>query len=597
MLDKQKLDKGVEKDQKNRRARFFLKIILYPAFYCLFFLGILSDLPGLRSQTIGPVRPPEPEPTQPKPLPPTQPPLESPNPSAPPTPEESLDVPGNITVKRFEFVGNTAFSVEELNAEVAEFLGKPVSFSQLLQAAERISDLYVREGYITSGAYIPSQEIKAGTVRIQVVEGSLEAIEVNASEGRLDPDYVRSRLAIATGKPLNVNRLQEALQLLQLDPLIENLKADLSAGTKPGTNLLSVSVVGADTFNVRLNLNNNRNPSVGSFERSVEISEANLFGIGDGISLTYGNTDGSDRIETSYSLPVNANNGTLSFRFQYTGNEIIEPPFDDLDIEVDTRDFELSFRQPVFREATPEVTREFALSLTAARRESDSSVRGVDFPVFVGANEEGETRISSISFGQEWLQRSRIDVLAARSQFNLGIGAFDATVNEDEPDSQFSLWRGQLSYLRRLDRVTNDPQLSPTLLLRSELQLTGNSLLSREQYSLGGQATVRGYRQDAALGDSGLFAGAEVRLPILSVPEVDGILQITPFIDFGTVWNVEGDNPDPQTLLGTGIGLLWQMGDNFNARLNWGIPLIDSNSRKRTWQENGVYFELEYNPF
>jgi hemolysin activation/secretion protein len=565
-------------------------------FSWLFLLFLLCDPLWVRAQSIASANPPPPEGANPSPLPPLENLLQS-SFTAPPTPERVLDVPGTITVKEFEFVGNTAFSQEELNRAVAEFIGKPIAFAQLLQAANKITELYVQNGYITSGAYIPSQEIQSGSVKIQVVEGSLEAIEVKIVKGRLNPDYVSDRLAIATEKPLNINRLQEALQLLQFDPLIDSLKAELSAGTQPGTNLLEISVVGAKTFNVGLNLNNNRNPSIGSFERGIEISEANLFGWGDGVSLAYNNTDGSNRIETSYTLPLNAYNGTLNFRFQYTDNDIVEPPFDDLDIEADTRDFELTYRQPVLRQATPEVTRELALSLTAARRESDSSILGVDFPLFPGANEAGETRISELNFTQEWLQRSSQDVLAARSQFSLGIGAFDATVNDSEPDSRFFLWRGQFLYLRRLNTATDNPVFNPTLLLRTDLQLAGDSLLSREQFSLGGQATVRGYRQDALLGDSGLFASAEVRLPVAHVPEVEGTLQIAPFIDFGKVWNANGNNPEPQNLMGIGVGLLWQMGDKFTARLDWGIPLVDIDSRKRTWQENGVYFQVQYNPF
>lgn len=583
------------RDERYNRPNISVRGLFFLSSYLSLF-SLFSNTPAARSQTIPPINPPAPEQPLPSPLPPTEKPLQQ-APEAPPTPEEVLDIPGTITVERFEFVGNSAFSQEELNEALAEYIGKPVVFAQLLQAANKITELYIQKGYITSGAYIPAQEIQTGVVKIQIVEGSLEAIEVNIAEGRLNPDYARSRLEIATEKPLNVNRLQEALQLLQLDPLIDSLKAELSAGTKPGTNLLQVSVVGADTFNVGLDINNNRNPSVGSFERGLEISEANLFGLGDRISAAYYNTDGSDRVEASYSIPINSYNGTIDFRFQYTNNEIIEPPLDDFEIEVESRDFELTYRQPVLRRATSEVTQELALSVTATRRESDSSILGVDFPVFEGANEEGETRITELNFAQEWLQRSRQDVLAARSQFSLGIGAFDATVNDEEPDSRFFLWRGQFLYLRRLDMETDDPESSPTLLLRSDIQLSSVSLLSREQFSLGGQSTVRGYRQDSLLADNGFLASAELRVPILRVPDVQGTLQVAPFIDFGKVWNSDRDNPNPSNLVGIGLGLLWQMGDNFTARLDWGIPLVDIDSRKRTWQENGVYFQIEYNLF
>jgi hemolysin activation/secretion protein len=139
--------------------------------------------------------------------------------------------------------------------------------------------------------------------------------------------------------------------------------------------------------------------------------------------------------------------------------------------------------------------------------------------------------------------------------------------------------------------------MSPTLLFRSDIQLATVPLLSREQFSLGGSTTVRGYRQDALLADNGFLASAEVRLPIFQVPAVEGVFQIAPFIDFGRVWNDRGNNPHPQNLLGIGVGLIWQMGDDFTARLDWGIPLIDVDSRERTWQENGVYFQVQYNLF
>lgn len=586
---------------------WFLRILASECWFLLLFLlgtdcarsqSVAPANPPVpeQSQPINPITPPVPERPQPQPIPPTQKPVEIP-PTAPPTPEEVLDVPGTITVRQFEFVGNTAFSQAELSQIVSEFVGKPVTFAQLIQAANKVTELYVQRGYITSGAYIPRQEIEAGIVKIQVLEGSLEEIEVNIAKGRLNPDYVRSRIAIATEKPLNVNRLQEALQLLQGDPLIDSLSAELSAGTRPGTNTLTVTVTGADTFNVTLKLDNNRNPSIGSFQRGIEISEANLFGIGDGIRFAYYNTDGSDRFEGGYTIPVNPYNGTVSFNFAIADNKIVEPPFDRLDIEVDSLDFDLTYRQPVFRKATAEASQELALSFTAARRESESKLLGVRYPVFVGADEEGKTRVSALRFAQEWTQRSRQDVFSARSQFSVGLDLFDATVNDREPDSRFFAWRGQLLYLRLLGEATGDPAVGPTLLLRSDIQLAASSLLPFEQFGYGGQATVRGYRQDVLLTDNGIGASAEARLPIARFPGVRGVLQLAPFIDFGAGWNADGNNPSTNTLVGTGLGLLLEMGDNFRARLDWGIPLVDIDSGDRTWQENGVYFQLEYNLF
>ena len=135
-------------------------------------------------------------------------------------------------------------------------------------------------------------------------------------------------------------------------------------------------------------------------------------------------------------------------------------------------------------------------------------------------------------------------------------------------------------------------------MLRSELQLAANELLPLEQFSLGGFNTVRGYRQDFLLTDNAMFVSAEARFPILRVSEGAGVLQIVPFIDFGFGWN-HGDlpNPEPNVLAGVGAGLQWQMGERMNARFDWGIPLTDMNIEERTWQENGLYFSINYQLF
>jgi hemolysin activation/secretion protein len=80
---------------------------------------------------------------------------------------------------------------------LARFTKKPISFAELFQARSAVTKLYTDQGYITSGAYIPPQRFQSGVVKIQVVEGGLEDIQVTGTQ-RLNPNYMRSRIAIAT---------------------------------------------------------------------------------------------------------------------------------------------------------------------------------------------------------------------------------------------------------------------------------------------------------------------------------------------------------------------------------------------------------------
>ncbi len=540
-----------------------------------------------------PVPLPLPPPEVPQPLPP---PAELFPPSVPtPTLEEPLpgNFPQNIVVERFEVVGSTVFSPEELALATAEFTKRPISLTEVYQARSKITDLYVQNGYITSGAYIPPQTIQSGVIKIQVVEGKLEDIQITGTR-RLNPNYVRSRLAIATSAPLNRQRLLEALQLLQLNPLIQNVSAELSAGSRSGVSLLEVKISEAKTFNSQIVLDNGRSPSVGSFRRGLRLNEANLLGFGDSLSLGYTNTDGSNSFDGSYTLPLNPRNGTLTFNYGTTSSNVIEPAFTVLDIESASRYYELTFRQPIVQ--TP--TQEFALGLTASRRESEASffpgrVERIAFPS-LGADEQGRTRVSALRFFQEWTSRNSREVIALRSQLNLGLDVLNATVNQIDPDSRFFSWQGQAQWARLLAPET-------LILLRLNTQLASTTLLPIEQIGLGGQDSVRGYRQDYLLTDNATFVSAEVQVPILRLPQINSTLQVVPFVDFGVGWNSSGreipENPDPNTLAAVGLGLRWSQGDRFTVRLDWGIPLVSVDSNDRTLQENGLYFSLFYNPF
>lgn len=558
----------------------------------------VNDAPPPRIISPQDVQPPTPAPL---PLPEQQQPLPSPEDLLQPqrpttTPPEAL--PGRasetITVERFEVIGSTVFSPEQLTKVLAPFTKKPISFAQLYQADSAVTKLYLDQGYITSGAIIPPQRLQGKgsvVVKIQVIEGRLEDIQVTGTR-RLNPNYVRSRIGIATQQPLNRNRLLESLQLLQLNPLIQNLSVELSAGSRPGANVLEVRVTEEKSDSIQVVLDNGRVPSVGSFRRRLQANELNFLGQGDSLSVAYTNTDGSNALDASYVFPLNPRNGTLSFNYGTTSSDVIERPFNILDIESASRYYELSLRQPIVQ--TP--SKEFALGLTASRRETKASFEPpgderVGFPS-PGADERGSTRISALNLFQDWTQRNSREVIAARSTFSLGIGAFSATINDDPPDSRFFAWRGQAQWVRLLAPDT-------LLLIRGDVQLSDRALVPIEQFSLGGLESVRGYRQDLLLTDNGAFASAEVRLPVLRVSQLDGVLQLAPFVDVGTTWNSSNRaDPDRNTLASVGLGLRWQQGDRLTARLDWGIPLVDVNSREeRTWQENGVYFTVIYNPF
>ena len=499
--------------------------------------------------------------------------------------QNSDDIPEEIVVKNFEVVGSSVFSPEELADKTQPYRNRPLTLPELFQVRSVITKLYTDHGYVNSGAYIPPQELDDGTVKISILEGQLEAINVTGTKHLL-PQYISSRLEAAAGKPLNVDSLLSALQLLRLNPLIDNISAELSAGVRPGTSLLDIEIEEADVFNISTSLNNNRSPSVGSNERSVGLNHGNLFGFGDQFNFNYANTEGSNSFDFAYAFPINAKNGTFKAAYGSNDNEVVEEPFTPLDIESKSRYYELSLRQPVVLKPN----REFTLGLSLSHTDSESFLLDDTFPLSRGADENGETKISAIRLFQEFVNRDDKEVLAFRSQFSIGVDALNATINDDQPDSTFFAWRGQSQWVRRLDEDF-------LLLLRGDFQFSSQSLVPLEQFRIGGINSARGYRQDLSLGDNGLFASAELRIPILRFKKIDGLVQIAPFFDLGAVWNNDEVEIANTTLPSLGVGLNFSTGTNFNARLDWGIPLVNVENEGDSLQEDGIYFSIDYNFF
>lgn len=500
-------------------------------------------------------------------------------------PESADPADVQFLVETVDVIGSTVFTQEDFASITAEVEGQQVTLSQLQATADAITQLYLNEGYLTSRAILVDQTIDDGVVVIQVVEGRIGEIEVEGTE-RLSQRYIRRRVQLGTSVPLRTDRLEDQLRLLRADPLLDNVEASLRAGDELGESNLIVRVEEADAFILTLRADNYSPPSVGSERIGFDLGHRNVTGIGDTALVSYTRTAqaGSQIADFSYRFPVNPMNGTVQLRAVIDRNEVVQEPFDAFDIDGESERYEVSYRQPLVRSPREEL----ALSIGFAYR--DGQVLAFDqIPLSLGANEQGTTRTSIVRFGQDYVKRDVRGAWALRSQFSLGIDFLNSTVNEDLPDSRFISWLGQA---QRVQRLGNDHLLIAQL----DVQLTPDALLSSEQFVIGGGQSLRGFRQNARAGDSGVRFSLEDRITLVRNEAGASTLQVAPFLDLGTVWNDSGntDLPDQTFLIGIGAGVLWEMLPNLNLRLDFALPLIDLDDRGDNIQDDGIYFSVRY---
>ncbi|MGB0564320.1 MAG: ShlB/FhaC/HecB family hemolysin secretion/activation protein, partial [Spirulinaceae cyanobacterium] len=550
-------------------------------------------------------------------------------PSPPEPPQFPNQCQTEIFVTDFDVIADNPVLTEEAKEKIKnEYLGKKgqrgrsLSCSQLIRLGFAVAQAYQTAGYSITDAIteIPPETQAAGRGMVQVVitETRIDEIIVQGlreqgdeeiatpSLRRLHQSYVRSRLP--TTIPLNLRELTEALQLLALDPTIDNVQAELRTDVTPGQSTLIVNIKEAKTLNPQFTANNNRSSSVGSQEQRMGFQTNNATGNGDRFSVGLTRSAGSNGLDVAYTLPINPRNGTVSISHSRSQSRIIEDPFSILDIESSSVTTDLTLRQPLIRRIHKDEDNqeekdnedheedpffeELALGLTLSLRDSQTSLLDIPFPLSLGAESDGTTKTTVLRFFQDYTRQSATEVLALRSQFNLGLDWFDATINEPIagigfiPDSQFLSWQGQAQWIKILDR-------NSLWLTRGQAQLSDQGLLSSEQFSNGGGLGVRGYRRDLLSSDNGLAFSTEVWLPILRLGE-GSVVQLTPFFDYSLGWNSSGrTEPNPNQLASVGLGLRW-VRDSLTLRLDWGLPLIEVEEERDNLQENGLHFSLEW---
>ncbi|MHC5831829.1 MAG: ShlB/FhaC/HecB family hemolysin secretion/activation protein, partial [Nostoc sp.] len=79
----------------------------------------------------------------------------------------------------------------------------------------------------------------------------------------------------------------------------------------------------------------------------------------------------------------------------------------------------------------------------------------------IGPDENGVSRTSVFKFGQDYVKRDLQGAWTLQSQFSLGTGLFDGTINEHPtPDSRFFSWSGQI---QRIQQLSQNQQLIASL--------------------------------------------------------------------------------------------------------------------------------------
>ncbi|MGE0623741.1 MAG: ShlB/FhaC/HecB family hemolysin secretion/activation protein [Pseudomonadales bacterium] len=491
---------------------------------------------------------------------------------------------GRYPVRDIRVTGARVLDPAEIESVVGEYRGRALSFQEMIALRDRITARYVDAGYVTSGAVLES--LDDGVLHIDVVEGALERIEVH-SAGQLRPQFVADYLSgFGTTTPVNVLDLEERLQILQQDPHVSVIEAQLLPGPNRGESVLLVSPGETERWGLTVEASNQLSPAIGAAQGVASLSFLNLTGRTDDLSFSTRAAEGLLELMGEYDFPLGARGARMSVYAFGADSDIVRGPFHDLDIGADTFTGGTRLRWPVRRTLTTRMN----LLLAAEWRESKTFLLGQGFS-FIEGPEDGKAVMTILRGGLDYLYRNQRDVIYARVEASAGVDALGATVSSDAdvPDGRFAKLWGQFQWARRL------PWLDSQLLLRLDGQVSNDPLFGIEQYPVGGRWTVRGYRENTLIRDNAVVASVEWRWPLFRSPGGRSLFEVRPFADWSRSANVDGDEIGPATLASVGVGAYWSPLESLEMEVYWGDALNEvTYAGDYDLQDDGIHFRLTW---
>jgi hemolysin activation/secretion protein len=469
-----------------------------------------------------------------------------------PAPAAAND-PTRFTVRAFRIVGATLVADALLQAALAPWLNRRISFADLQEASRALTEVYRAQGWLAR-PQVPAQELVDGVVTLSVVEARLGQVRIDDGGQPLRADRRRLEKTLTArqspDQPLDLQAVDRGVNLLNNLP---GLRADavLAPGAMPGQTDVVLKPQDQPAFNANVLLDNQGARSTGTARASLNAALRSPAGWGDELLVAAQTTGaGNDHFSLNYSLPVGFDGWRLAVNASSLHYRLLGE-FAAAQAEGSARTLGMQVRYPLRRS----VSLSLGLESRHYRNDANSAVASDKHLATANATLSGDF---ADSFG-----RGGLTIWST----SLSAGKVDLSANPAYEAADAAGPRSAGRYARfswSLARLQNISERH-SLWLSVNGQNASANLDSSEKFSLGGANGVRAYPGLEGSGDSGWLATVEWRY----TPQPG--LQMLAFYDHGQahvnrIAYVGAAALNDITLKGAGLGLNWNPSANFGVR-------------------------------
>lgn len=468
---------------------------------------------------------------------------------APEVSRPALAAGGSIVVKAFRITGNASIAGADLQALIADAIGKPATLADLRRLAERIAAHYRAAGYPLATAIVPPQEVQDGTVEIRVVEGTLGQVRLNNRAGLAD-NALAPLLDLRSGEPISTLRIERALMLTTDVPGVE-VKSSMQQAATPGAADLVVDIAPNRSVTGSLELDNYGGRYTGRERVGGGLALNNPGGFGDAVSLRALASSRMAYGRIGYQVPLGADAVRVGIAYSDMHYALGEE-FSNLRASGGAQVASLNALWPMVRSGSANLylMGNFDRRKTQDRVDSVATITDKLAQVTT-LSLAGDLRDGLGGGGANSIMLSYI---GGRLTLDAVNAATDATGLRTAGGYDKLVLAAS-----RLQTIANRWALNVAL----NAQYAGKNLDTSERMGLGGPTGVRAYPGSEASGDDAVIVGAELRYQPMDA------LQLGFFYDYGharTVHRPIAAGRNDKTLRDRGLSLVWNDPSGFTLR-------------------------------
>jgi hemolysin activation/secretion protein len=421
-----------------------------------------------------------------------------------------------------------------------QYVDRCVGMPEISQLVRNVSDWYIYKGYITSRAFITEQDLSQGELTISVLEGRLEKITIEgASSSQLHMAFPGLE-----GKILNLRDIEQGME--QINRLRRNpVQIEILPGEKPGYSIVNLTATPEFPISVSMGFDNSGQKSTGTGQLNGSLTGNNLLGLADkwfvsgARSSDFSSSHDAQSVQAGLSIPYGYNLFDYSYSWSNYLNTINNNGFFWASTG-DSQTHRFTASRVLFRDGEIKTGASMGFTHQISRNYLN------DVPL-----ESSSRKLSSVLFGLNHTQKIVGGVATFNPTFSHGVpwlGAEnDHGKNGDMPKAGFKKWSANSSFQLP---IAND------LWWLSSIygQWSPDRLYGSERLTLGGESSVRGFKEQYLSGDNGGYWRNELNYMLFTLPIIG---QVSSVVALDGGW-LQKDQHDPWasgTLWGAAVGL------------------------------------------